>query len=160
MFIWLIFFLLTPLFFLRQLTEFASPQSDKPLSYGIFLAFGMMCSDTCRSVLAHQYWHSGSKLGSNLRSLMYSVVYRKAIELRDLSGYTVGELTNLCSNDGQRFYDACTDSFFIYSSFLMTIVVVITSSIMIGPYALVGCAVYLGRRFKGRYSRCLLGSRY
>jgi len=35
------------------------------------------------------------------------LVYEKAIKLRDLSGYTVGELVNICSNDGQRLFGQC-----------------------------------------------------
>ena len=35
---------------------------------------------------------------------LIGVVYHKAIQLRDLSGYTVGELVNLSSNDGQRMF--------------------------------------------------------
>ena len=33
-----------------------------------------------------------------------ALVFKKAIKLRDLSGYSVGELINICSNDGQRLY--------------------------------------------------------
>ena len=35
------------------------------------------------------------------------LVYRKAISLRDLSGLTVGELLNICTNDAQRVFGAC-----------------------------------------------------
>lgn len=141
--IWVGFFLLTPLFFLRELVNFTSGFSDRSVGYGIFLALGMAGSEAMRSAFAHQYWMFATTVGTNLRSLMYAVVYRKAIELRDLSGYSVGELSNLCSNDGQRFYDAATFAFFIYTSAIMTIVVVVTSALFIGPYAILGCGIYI-----------------
>lgn len=141
--IWMVFFLLTPLYFLRQLTLYTGPSNKYSLGVGVVLALGMAVSDSLRSITAHQYWQLAQNLGTRVRGTIYAVVYRKAIELRDLSGYTVGELSNLCANDGQRFYDACSDSFFLYASVIMTIVVMITTSLMIGPFALVGCGVYL-----------------
>jgi hypothetical protein len=53
---WLVFFLLTPLFFMRELIGFSAPSSDKTVGYGIFLALGMMFSEALRSLFAHQYW--------------------------------------------------------------------------------------------------------
>lgn len=141
--IWLIFFLLTPLYFLRELTQYTQPNSDRTLGFGIFLALGMIVSDSLRSIFAHQYWQKAQGLGSDMRTLMYAVVYRKAIELRDLSGYSVGELSNLCSNDGQRFYDACTNVMFMYSTIIMVVVVIVATTLMVGYFALLGCGVYL-----------------
>ena len=141
--IWLAFFLLTPIFFLRELVDYTSGDSDRTLGYGIFLGLGMMISEALRSAFAHQYWMFATTIGTNLRTLMYAVVYRKAIELRDLGGYSVGELSNLCSNDGQRFYDASTMVFFIYTSFVMTVVVVVASALFVGPFAVLGCGIYI-----------------
>lgn len=142
--IWVAFFILTPLYFLRELINFVGYDAEyNVIGFGIFLALGMMASEAARSGFAHMYWMSASTLGCNLRTLMYAVVYRKAVELRDLSGYTVGELSNLCSNDGQRFFDAATFALFIYTSSIMTIVVVISTALLVGPYAILGCGVYI-----------------
>jgi len=40
--------------------------------------------------------------------------YTKALRLRDLSGYSIGELVNICSNDGQRIFDAGMYFPFVY----------------------------------------------
>ena len=39
-------------------------------------------------------------------TLLAGMVYEKALSLRDLGKYTVGELVNICSNDSQRVFDS------------------------------------------------------
>lgn len=56
---WVCFFLLTPLFFMRQLIAFVS--SDDPIEIGIALAIGMGVSEALRSMFAHQYWYGKCK---------------------------------------------------------------------------------------------------
>eukprot|EP00045_Choanoeca_perplexa_P015068 m.182226 g.182226 ORF g.182226 m.182226 type:complete len:1453 (+) comp16881_c0_seq1:165-4523(+) len=141
--VWLLFFMLTPIYFMRSLISYVSADNDDSVGFGVFLALGMALSEALRSIFAHQYWVLAATLGTNLRTMMYGVVYHKAIQLRDLSGYTVGELVNLSSNDGQRMFDSATLIFFIGTSLLMTIIVVIVTTLFVGPFAILGCGIYI-----------------
>ncbi|EDQ90078.1 uncharacterized protein MONBRDRAFT_82, partial [Monosiga brevicollis MX1] len=140
---WLLFFMLSPIFFMRELTDYMSANSDKTVGYGVFLAIGYVICEALRSLFAHQYWCVQTTIGTGLRSMMYGAVYHKAIQLRDLSGYSVGELVNLSSSDGQRLFDASTMTCFIGTSLLMTIVVVVVTSLYVGPFAILGCSIYV-----------------
>eukprot|EP00051_Salpingoeca_urceolata_P018547 m.260888 g.260888 ORF g.260888 m.260888 type:complete len:1419 (-) comp19220_c0_seq3:108-4364(-) len=140
--LWVGFFVLTPAFFLRRLVDFTGDE-DAPVGEGVGLAIGMLLSELMRSVAAHAYWFAAIRVAVKLRSTMYGLVYSKALVLRDLSGYTVGELVNLCSNDGQRMFDATTLVPFVYISAVMTVVVLVLSWLFVGPFALVGCLVFV-----------------
>ncbi len=67
------------------------------------------------------------------------MVYKKAVSVRDLSGYTVGELVNLSSNDSQRVHDAGVFLMFVYATLLSTAVVLGLGIWLIGPSVIAGC---------------------
>ena len=69
-------------------------------------------------------------------------MYEKVLCLRDLGQYSVGELVNICSNDSQRVFDAATFSAFIYVSLMTGLGVMVASALVLGPAAIVGCAVF------------------
>ena len=45
-------------------------------------------------------------------------MYDRAVSLRTLHGYSIGELVNLCGNDGQRIFDAAANASFLYIAIL------------------------------------------
>ena len=71
------------------------------------------------------------------------LVYAKAVRLRDLCGYSVGELVNICTNDGQRVFDAGSYSSFVYVAVVTTIAASVITSLVLSPAALLGCLIFL-----------------
>ena len=55
----------------------------------------------------------------------------------------VGELVNICSNDGQRIADATMFFLFFYIALITTIGTTVYSVYLIGPAAIAGIAVFL-----------------
>ena len=70
-------------------------------------------------------------------------IYSKALRVKNLCGYSVGELVNICTNDRQRVFEAALFSRAIYYSVLTLVLVAIVSTLIIGPSALVGCAIFV-----------------
>ena len=50
---------------------------------------------------------------------------------------------NICTNDGQSVFDACTYVSFFYMTVFTTLGVMLITSFVLGPAALLGCAVFL-----------------
>jgi hypothetical protein len=78
----------------------------------------------------------------NCRTVVYGLVYRKSLAMKDLAGYSVGELVNMCSNDGQRISDAAVYSMFFYIAFATGIAVLAFSVSLVGPAAVAGVAIF------------------
>jgi hypothetical protein len=141
--VWVVFFLLTPVVFMRRLILYAGPDNTEPVWAGLLLALGVTLSELLRSAFANNYWFMAICLGTRLRSLMFALVYHRVLRLRNLSGYAVGELVNLCSNDGQRLYDMCTLASFLYIMLVLNVCVLGLAVWLVGPWAIVGSCVYL-----------------
>jgi ATP-binding cassette subfamily C (CFTR/MRP) protein 5 len=109
---------------------------------GLLLAGGITLSEALRSLFANLYWFSGIRIGVRFRATMFAVVYHRVLRLRNLSGYAVGELVNLSSNDGQRLYDAATLFSFVFITLLLNLCVVVANWWLVGPWALIGSLVY------------------
>eukprot|EP00049_Salpingoeca_infusionum_P013021 m.242611 g.242611 ORF g.242611 m.242611 type:complete len:1470 (+) comp15333_c1_seq3:97-4506(+) len=130
-----------PIIFLQQLIEYVLSPEDN-IGRGLGLAFGVMFMEIIRSTSIHMYWFLATTYGTALRSTVYAMVYEKALRLRDLSGYSVGELVNICSNDGQRLFEATIFGPFILFAAITGIVVLIGGVVILGPAAAAGCVVF------------------
>eukprot|EP00911_Craspedida_sp_UC1_P001633 UC1_evm1s1238 len=131
-------------YFLRQLLVYAgTPSAEADPAWGAGMALGLILCEMMRSTLIHAWWFAACSLASNYRSIVYALVYTKAMRLRDLAGYSIGELVNICSNDGQRIYDAGSYFPFVYVASLTLTAVLIFSSLIFGPAAILGCFVFL-----------------
>ena len=53
------------------------------------------------------------------------------------------QLVNLCSNDGQRFFEVMVNGPFILAGPVIFLVGSVYLGFLIGPWALLGCATYL-----------------
>jgi hypothetical protein len=70
-------------------------------------------------------------------------VFAKAVNIRDLCGYTVGELVNISTADSSRLADAVLFASFFYGSIIAVICVTGLTWWLIGPAALVGIFCFL-----------------
>uniref|UniRef100_A0A914CYF4 ABC transmembrane type-1 domain-containing protein n=1 Tax=Acrobeloides nanus TaxID=290746 RepID=A0A914CYF4_9BILA len=86
----------------------------KPLWMGVAIAAMMFVIVLVQSMILHQYYHAMFRLGMYIRSVLTSMVYKKALVLSNKSrkNRTVGEIINLMSVDIQRLQDS---TFFVNS---------------------------------------------
>eukprot|EP00055_Hartaetosiga_balthica_P015506 m.91950 g.91950 ORF g.91950 m.91950 type:complete len:1384 (+) comp8883_c0_seq3:26-4177(+) len=135
------FSILTPLAFVRNLIKYGG-QMNEDLGLGIGLAVGLFLSDILRSACIQNYWFFCLNYSVRLRAIVFGLVYRKALELRDLGGYSVGELVNVTTNDSQRVFEAGLYSIFIIVSGISGVCVLIITSLLLGPASIAGIAVF------------------
>ncbi|VDL80145.1 unnamed protein product [Nippostrongylus brasiliensis] len=83
---------------------------NQPLWVGITIATGMFLVAVIQSMILHQYFHLMFRLGMNIRSVLTSAVYSKAMNLSNNArrNRTTGEIVNLMSVDIQRLQDMTT----------------------------------------------------
>eukprot|EP00055_Hartaetosiga_balthica_P015720 m.95054 g.95054 ORF g.95054 m.95054 type:complete len:1356 (-) comp8936_c0_seq4:1185-5252(-) len=136
------FFVIGPVVFLRNLVKFARDE-DASIGVGLAFAFCLLLSEILRSVFMQQYWFQCVYYSLRYTVTFYGLVYRKALELRDLGGYSVGELVNVSANDSQRIFEAGVFSQFIILSVVNLVVVMVVGWIYLGPACLIGVLVFL-----------------
>eukprot|EP00056_Hartaetosiga_gracilis_P007440 m.108366 g.108366 ORF g.108366 m.108366 type:complete len:1405 (-) comp12705_c0_seq1:157-4371(-) len=136
-----IFAIVTPLAFLRNLIKYGS-QMEEDIGLGVGLAIGLFLSDALRSACIQNYWFYCLKYAVRMRAIVFALVYRKSLELRDLGGYSVGELVNVTTNDSQRVFEAGLYSIFIVVAGISGVTVMVITSLLLGPAAIAGLAVF------------------
>ncbi|KHN70623.1 Multidrug resistance-associated protein 1 [Toxocara canis] len=120
--------------FLFDLLQFVAPQllsmlisftenKSQPLWIGIAISLSMFFVALFQSFILHQYFHTMFSLGMNIRSVLTSTVYAKALALSNSArkNRTVGEIVNLMSVDIQRIQDMTSFVMLFWSAPLQVI---------------------------------------
>ncbi|CAC5405400.1 ABCC5 [Mytilus coruscus] len=131
-----------PAFVMRQLLSDLS-KGQMSLGYGMLLVAAISGMEFCRSMLFAVGWVTNYKTGVRMRGGALSLLYKKILKLRGLKDKTVGELVNICSNDGQRLFDACAIGPLLFGGPVVLVYGTIYTVFLIGPWALVGSATFL-----------------
>ncbi|CAD5217623.1 unnamed protein product [Bursaphelenchus okinawaensis] len=102
---------------LKMLIRFIQNGTD-PKWYGIGIAVTMLFIGVVQSFILHQYFHIMFHTGMKIRSILSSVVYKKAINLSSKArkNRTVGSLVNIMAADVQRFQDVTTYVMMLWSA--------------------------------------------
>ncbi|VDM43710.1 unnamed protein product [Toxocara canis] len=114
--------LLSVLFLNSMLISFTENKSQ-PLWIGIAISLSMFFVALFQSFILHQYFHTMFSLGMNIRSVLTSTVYAKALALSNSArkNRTVGEIVNLMSVDIQRIQDMTSFVMLFWSAPLQVI---------------------------------------
>ncbi|KAG0299954.1 Multidrug resistance-associated protein 1 [Dissophora globulifera] len=93
---------------LKQLLSYLEDYNNKPVSYGLTLAFGMFLSGLFSSLLNTYNRYQMLLIGVSTRSALISMIYRKSLRLsaRSKNESTSGEIANLISQDADSWWDA------------------------------------------------------
>lgn len=108
----------------RQLIAFIARENG-PVLTGLGLVLGLVVCESLRSLTIHLFWQNSQRYSVGLRTIVYTAIYNKAMTLRDLSGYSVGELVNISANDSMRLFEAGSFAPFIYISAVTGIAVMV-----------------------------------
>ena len=129
---------------LKHLINFIEDRS-KPMWIGIGISALMFIVALVQSMILHQYFHNMFRLGMNIRSVLTSVVYRKALFLSNKArkNRTVGEIVNLMSVDIQRVQDLTSFINLFWSAPLQTILSVYFLLRLLGVAVIGGIAVLI-----------------
>ncbi|XP_041349392.1 multidrug resistance-associated protein 5-like [Gigantopelta aegis] len=129
-------------FILRLLLDHIS-ESSPSVGEGVAIVVGLIISELCRCLFFSLAWCLNYWNGIKVRGAAMGLLYKKILRLRSLKDKKIGELVNLCSNDGQRFFEVMVNGPFIMAGPVIFIIGSIYLGFLIGPWALIGCATYL-----------------
>ncbi|KAI8484407.1 Multidrug resistance-associated protein 5 [Branchiostoma belcheri] len=133
---------LGPAFVIRNLLIYAeSREVNWPLGVGLVVA--MFVTEMSRSVFFAATWCLSYRSATRVLGAVLTLIFTKITRLRSLKDKTVGELVNLCANDGQRLFDAT--SFFILMCGAPAIFILgfCYTLYLIGPASLLGCSMFI-----------------
>ncbi|KAF6040457.1 ABCC5 [Bugula neritina] len=102
------FAILGPLVPLRKLTE-SLELDNRSSSYGYFIGmiiFLGVCHFAGRCLCAEAFVQVMASEGIRIKGGVLSLIFRKIIFNQSSQNRSVGELVNLCANDGQRLFEA------------------------------------------------------
>ncbi|XP_060079358.1 ATP-binding cassette sub-family C member 5-like [Ylistrum balloti] len=132
-----------PAIVLNRLLKILSDREKFDVGYGVMLVIIISVMEFCRTLMFALGWITNYTTGVRLRAATLSLIYKKILKLRSLKNKSVGELVNLCSNDGQRVFEAAAIGPLLIGGPVVLLYGVVYTVYLIGPWALVGSATYL-----------------
>ncbi|XP_072361423.1 ATP-binding cassette sub-family C member 5-like [Scyliorhinus torazame] len=130
-----------PALVIRKLLEYAQA-SESNLQYGLLLVLGIFIAELIRSWSFALTWALNYRTGTRLRGALLNLAFEKILKLRNTKEVTVGELVNICSNDGQRLFEVASVGSMLAGGPLVAILGIIYTTFFLGPTALLGSAVF------------------
>ncbi|EYC24578.1 hypothetical protein Y032_0013g1981 [Ancylostoma ceylanicum] len=127
---------------LKQLISFIQDRSQ-PLWVGIAIASLIFIVAVFQSMILHQYFHLMFRLGMNIRSVLTSAVYSKAMNLSNNArkNRTTGEIVNLMSVDIQRLQDMTTFVMLFWSAPLQVLLSIVFLWRILGVAVIAGLMI-------------------
>ncbi|XP_069104067.1 ATP-binding cassette sub-family C member 5-like isoform X2 [Argopecten irradians] len=132
-----------PALVLNKLLRTLSNKEQFDIWYGVLLVAIISIMEFSRTMLFALGWMINYTTGIRLRAATLSLLYKKILKLRSLKDKSVGELVNLCSNDGQRLFEAAAIGPLLIGGPVVLVYGIVYTVFLIGPWALVGSATYL-----------------
>lgn len=131
-----------PAFVVKHLLEY-SQVSDSNLKYSLLLVLGLFLTEIVRSWSLALTWALNYRTGVRLRGAILTMAFKKILKLKNIKEKSVGELLNLCSNDGQRMFEAAAVGSLLAGGPVVAILGMVYNVIILGPTGLLGSAVFI-----------------
>jgi ATP-binding cassette subfamily C (CFTR/MRP) protein 12 len=116
--------------------------AEKETWQGCGLALAFLVSEGSRSLFTCWQWMIGSITGTQVRSAVRLLLYKKMLRLKNCN-VPSGQLVNFIANDTQRMLDAGTFGMFCITSPIIITVVLVVMTTYLGSAALAGFAMLL-----------------
>ncbi|XP_061690972.1 ATP-binding cassette sub-family C member 5 isoform X1 [Syngnathoides biaculeatus] len=131
-----------PALLVRALLEY-SQSSERCIKYGLFLVAGIFAMELTRSWSLALMWAVNYRTAARLRGAALTFAFNRILRLRSTKHISPGELINMCSNDGQRLYEAVSVGCLLAGGPLMGILGLTYTTYFLGPTALLGSAIFI-----------------
>ncbi|PVD18522.1 hypothetical protein C0Q70_21071 [Pomacea canaliculata] len=130
------------MFLIRSFLEYLA-RGNLDLKVGFYYVVGILCCELLRAGSISMAWMNNYKTGVRERASAMTLLFAKITRLKGMKNKTVGELVNMVGNDGQRIFDAIVIGPLVLTGPLAMTAGCIYSVYYLGPWALVGCAVFV-----------------
>ncbi|XP_033637621.1 multidrug resistance-associated protein 5-like [Asterias rubens] len=128
--------------FVRLLIEYCQ-QEEEDLQHGLLLAGGIVLCQILVTATMGVSWYLNIRTGGRVRAATVALIYHKTIRLRSTKGMSIGEIVNLCTNDGQRLFDMLLYLPHALAGPPLALIALIYTIYLIGPAALLGTGVFV-----------------
>ncbi|CDW52939.1 ABC membrane and ABC tran domain containing prote in [Trichuris trichiura] len=127
---------------LRNLIQYMEIK-ELSLGYGIFFSVMLLLIGIFQSLLLQTYYVTMSRVGMNLKSILMSAIFEKALRLSSDSRRetTAGEMINMMSADIERILHVCPYLLLVWSAPLEVILALVFLWRYLGPSVFAGLAV-------------------
>ncbi|MBN3286487.1 MRP5 protein, partial [Polyodon spathula] len=88
-------------------------------------------------------WALNYRTGTRLRGAILTLAFQKILRLKNIKEKSMGELINMCSNDGLRMFEAAAVGSLLTGGPLIAILGMVFNVIVLGPTSLLGSAVFI-----------------
>ncbi|XP_017536075.1 ATP-binding cassette sub-family C member 5 isoform X1 [Manis javanica] len=131
-----------PAFMVKHLLEYTQV-TDSDLKHSLLLVLGLLLMEVVRSWSLALTWALNYRTGVRLRGAILTMAFKKILKLKNIKEKSVGELINLCSNDGQRMFEAAAVGSLLAGGPIVAILGMIYNVIILGPTGFLGSAVFI-----------------
>ncbi|XP_067906009.1 ATP-binding cassette sub-family C member 12 [Heterodontus francisci] len=118
-------------------------KKSENLVYGVGLCFALFTTEFFKAFFFSATWAINYQTGIRLKGAISTLAFVKLFHLKSLCNVSIGEITNLLSNDGHRLFEAALYCPFIFSTPVLLISCIIYSYIILGPTSLLGVVAYI-----------------
>lgn len=116
---------------------------ESPMWKNVMIVCMMVLCEIFRSLTFSLAWCFNYWTGMHARQAAMGLLYRKMLRLRSLKDKKIGELVNMCTNDGQRLYEVLANGPFIVGGPVVFIAGSVYLVYLIGLWGLVGVGTYI-----------------
>ncbi|XP_061493478.1 ATP-binding cassette sub-family C member 5 isoform X2 [Rhineura floridana] len=131
-----------PAFVVKHLLEYTQ-QTEPNLQYSLLLVFGLLMTEIVRSWSLALTWALNYRTGVRLRGAILTMAFKKILKLKNIKEKSLGELINICSNDGQRMFEAAAVGSLLAGGPIVAILGMVYNVIILGPTGFLGSAIFI-----------------
>ncbi|XP_032080907.1 multidrug resistance-associated protein 5 isoform X2 [Thamnophis elegans] len=131
-----------PAFMVKHLLEYTQ-KMEPNLRYSLLLVLGLLITEVVRSWSLALTWALNYRTGVRLRGAILTMVFKKILRLKNIKEKSLGELINMCSNDGQRMFEAAAVGSLLAGGPIIAILGMVYIVVILGPTGFLGSAVFI-----------------
>uniref|UniRef100_A0A8C5S2M5 ATP-binding cassette sub-family C member 5 n=2 Tax=Laticauda laticaudata TaxID=8630 RepID=A0A8C5S2M5_LATLA len=131
-----------PAFMVKHLLEYTQ-QTEPNLQYSLLLILGLLITEVIRSWSLALTWALNYRTGVRLRGAILTMAFKKILRLKNIKEKSLGELINICSNDGQRMFEAAAVGSLLAGGPIVAILGMVYNVVILGPTGFLGSAVFI-----------------
>ncbi|KAM3834514.1 ATP-binding cassette sub-family C member 5 isoform 3-T3 [Vipera latastei] len=131
-----------PAFMVKHLLEYTQ-QTEPNLQYSLLLIFGLLITEIVRSWSLALTWALNYRTGVRLRGAILTMAFKKILRLKNIKEKSLGELINVCSNDGQRMFEAAAVGSLLAGGPIVAILGMVYTVVILGPTGFLGSAIFV-----------------